>query len=99
MGYAMATVRLPSDMDEILKKDASATNRTKSDIIREALEVYYYPQTEANSLEIAEPYIGKYGSGDGSLSTTYKTRLKEKLHAAADERKNREGSPHDKHSH
>jgi hypothetical protein len=95
----MATVRLPSGIDEILKKDANATNRTKSDIIREALQVYYYPQTESSSLEIAEPYIGKYGSNDGSLSTTYKTRLKEKLRAASDERKNREGSAHDKHSH
>jgi len=54
---------------------------SKTNVIREALEnLFTQEETEKDSYELGEEYFGKYGSGDGSLSTTYKNKLKEKLH-------------------
>jgi len=61
---------------------ARVKNKTKSEIIIEALEMYYkQEENEIDSFTIGLPYFGKYSSGAGDLSTTYKQRIKEKLRA------------------
>ena len=76
----MTTVRLPEDVEQKLEYLSQERNTTKTELIKEALEGYFYKQEEEkDSWEIGEPSFGKYGSGDGSLSTTYKKRIKEKL--------------------
>ncbi len=53
---------------------------SKTNVIREALEnLFNQEESEKDSYELGEEYFGKYGSGDGSLSTTYKNKLKGKL--------------------
>ena len=55
---------------------------TMSEIIIESLEMYYTrEENELDSYTLGLPYFGKYGSGAGDLSTTYKQRIKEKLRA------------------
>ncbi len=77
----MTSVRLPTDLERKLEMVAQKKRTSKTNVIREALEnLFTQEETEQDSYELGEEYFGKYGSGDGSLSTTYKTKLKEKLH-------------------
>ncbi|MCL2410474.1 MAG: hypothetical protein FWC97_02410 [Treponema sp.] len=51
-----------------------------SEIIVDSLEMYYkQEENEIDSFTLGLPYFGKYGSGEGNLSVTYKQRIKEKL--------------------
>ena len=53
-----------------------------SEIIKESLEMYYErEENELDSYTLGLPYFGKYSSGEGDLSTTYKERIKEKIRA------------------
>jgi predicted DNA-binding protein len=59
---------------------ARVKGKTKSDIIKESIEMYYaQEENEIDSYTLGEPYFGKYSFGDGDLSTTYKERVKEKI--------------------
>ena len=61
---------------------ARVKNKTKSQIIIEALELYYErEENQIDSYTLGLPYFGKYSLGEGDLSTTYKQRIKEKLRA------------------
>lgn len=76
----MTSVRLPTDLERKLEMIARKKRTSKTNIIREALEnLFTQEEIEKDSYELGEEYFGKYGSGDGSLSTTYKNKLKEKL--------------------
>ena len=56
---------------------AEARKKTKSQIIIEALERYYNEEeNQLDSYTLGLPYFGKYGSGKGDLSITYKQRIK-----------------------
>jgi len=76
----MTTVRLPNDVEQRLEILARQRHTSKSDLIKEALEsLFFKAESEKDSFSLGEEYFGKYGSGDGSLSTTYKTRMKDKV--------------------
>jgi len=76
----VTTARLPQDTRNKLLILSKAKNRTMSEIIIESLELYYkQEENELDSYTLGIPYFGKYGSGIGDLSTTYKQRLTEKL--------------------
>ncbi len=76
----MASVRLPLKIEQKLEIISQRKNKTKSDIIREALENYFAANAnEKSAYEIGCGYFGKYGSGDGTLSTTYKNKVKNKI--------------------
>jgi hypothetical protein len=61
---------------------ARKKHKSKTDIIREALEkLFIQEESEKDSYELGEEYFGKYGSGDGTLSVTYKDKLKDKINA------------------
>jgi predicted DNA-binding protein len=78
----ITTARLPMEIRNRLIALARVKNKTKSEIIIEALEMYYkQEENEIDSYTLGLPYFGKYGSGIGDLSTTYKERIKEKIRA------------------
>ena len=80
MNNQITTARLPPDTRSKLLSLSRAKNKTKSDIIKESLEMYYeYEEKEIDSFTLGEPYFGKYNSGGGDLSTSYKERIKKKL--------------------
>ena len=82
MHSQITTARLPQDTRIKLLTLAKIKNKTKSDIIKESLDLYYEQEAgEIDSYTLGLPYFGKYNLGEGDLSITYKQRIKEKLHA------------------
>lgn len=76
----ITTARLPLDTRNKLFILSKSKNKTKSDIIKESLDMYYeYAEHEIDSFTLGEPYFGKYSSDESDLSVTYKRRIKEKL--------------------
>ena len=76
----VTTARLPSDTQTKLVTLAKVKGKTKSDIIKEALEFYYeHEENELDSFTVGEPFFGNYASGESDRATTYKERIKEKL--------------------
>ena len=69
------------DVRNRLNTFAIIKNKTKSQIIIEALELYYKREEEEpiDSYKLGLPYFGKYSLGEGDLSVTYKERLKKIL--------------------
>jgi predicted DNA-binding protein len=78
----MTTVRLPLEYEQKLDSLSFLKKKSKTEIIKEALDIFFHQEeSQIDSYKLGEDYFGKYGSGDGSLSVTYKKRLKEKIHA------------------
>ena len=82
MNAQVTTVRLPIETRNKLLALSRIKGKTKSDIIKESLDIYYErEESEIDSYTLGLPYFGKYGSGEGDLSTTYKERIREILRA------------------
>jgi predicted DNA-binding protein len=80
MDAQITTVRLPENTRNKLFALSRLKNKTKSDIIKESLDMYYeYEEKDIDSFTLGEDFFGNYGLGDGDRSTTYKQRIKEKL--------------------
>jgi Arc/MetJ-type ribon-helix-helix transcriptional regulator len=76
----MISFRLPENMEDKLNKISEQSKLSKSHIIKEALKEYLVNMEEKLSpYETGKDFFGKYGSGDGNLSTTYKNKIKEKI--------------------
>jgi hypothetical protein len=76
----MKSVRLPKDLEEELEAFSSMTNKSHSLIIREALVEYIAKEkSNSNPFQTGKNLFGKHGSGDGNRSTTYKSRIKDKI--------------------
>jgi len=76
----ITTARLPVNTRNKLLALAKIKNKTKSEIIIQSLEMYYDSEEgEIDSFSLGESVFGKYGSGDGDRSVTYKERIKKKL--------------------
>lgn len=76
----MTTVRLPIEIEERLQILSVKQHKSKSDIIKEALELLFKNETEdKDSYELGLPFFGKYGSG--SPERDYKKLVKEKIRA------------------
>lgn len=92
MSDTMTTARLPADTRNKLIALSRIKGKPKSDIIREAIEVYYeQEENDLDSFTLGEPSFGKYGSGESDRATTYKERIKTKLSARMSGRKAAEG--------
>lgn len=77
----MISLRLSKELEEKVIALSHRSQISKSDVIREAIEKYVVSQEEVDQpFLLGEDLFGKYGSGDGSLSVTYKKKVKEKLH-------------------
>ena len=78
----MTAVRLPVDLEQKLDSLSNLQHKSKTEIIKEALEYFFYQEeSEKDSYELGIKYFGIYGSGKGDLSTTYKSKLKDKINA------------------
>jgi predicted DNA-binding protein len=78
----MTTVRLPDYLEDRLKAESQAQQKPKSEFVRDALAQYFTDaDTERTSYEIGADLFGRYGSGDGNLSASYKERLRDKINA------------------
>jgi len=76
------SARLPVQTRNKLLILSKHKNKTMSEIIIESVEKYYeQEENELDSYTLGLPFFGKYSSGEGDLSTTYKQRIKEKLRA------------------
>lgn len=78
----MTTVRLPLELEQKLETFSEILNKTKSEIIKDALEHFFYRQSlTKDSYDLGKDLFGQVGSGDGRLSQNYKAKLKEKIRA------------------
>ncbi|MDR3161986.1 MAG: ribbon-helix-helix domain-containing protein [Spirochaetaceae bacterium] len=76
----MTTARLPDELEKRLEVASRAQHTAKSYMVKEALVRYLdLVEDEKTSYQLGLPYFGKYGSGGGDLSVTYKKRLREKI--------------------
>jgi Arc/MetJ-type ribon-helix-helix transcriptional regulator len=79
----MTSVRLPSDIEEKLQMLSISRHKSKSDIIKEALELLLKTETEEkDSYELGKELFGRFGSGESSGD--YKSRVKAKIRAKHD---------------
>lgn len=78
----MTTVRLPKNLEHKLDQYALMEQKTKSAIIKKALEQYFqgHDLTAAPYL-LGEDLFGRHESCREDLSTTYKAKVKEKVRA------------------
>ncbi|MDX9814590.1 MAG: hypothetical protein WC144_03120 [Sulfurimonas sp.] len=86
----MVSVRLDEKLEKELLLVAKKNSLPKSRVIKDAL-IYYFnmlkkQQTKQTPYELGCELFGKYSSGNSNLSTTYKQKLKEKLHAKSTSR-------------
>ena len=77
----MLSVRLSKELEKKLQNYANEYNKTKSDVVKEALNLLFKMQEEQQKTpyELGEELFGKYSSNQGDLSVAYKRRLKDKL--------------------
>jgi predicted DNA-binding protein len=82
MNGQITTARLPPGTRNKLLALSKIKGKTKSEIIKESLDLYYEREdNEIDSFALGEPFFGRYGSGEKDRATTYKERIKEKLNA------------------
>jgi len=80
MNGQITTARLPPDTRNKLLVLSRVKNRTKSDIIKESVDMYYeYTENEIDSFTLGEPSFGKYGSGESDRATSYREHIKGKI--------------------
>ncbi|MDR2923910.1 MAG: ribbon-helix-helix domain-containing protein [Treponema sp.] len=80
MNAQITTARLPKDTRNKLLVLSRIKGKTKSDIIKDSLEMYYeHEETEIYSFTLGEPCFGRYGSGEGDRAVNYKERIRKKL--------------------
>lgn len=81
----MLSVRLEDAIENQLTFVAQQKRLSKSKIIKEALLNYFEmlkrESKQTTAYELGSELFGKYESGKGDLSTTYKQKLSDKLHA------------------
>lgn len=78
----MLAVRLNETLEQELTSFSKLNTKTKTDVVKEALELYFKTQRENNkktAYELGEAFFGVHDSGSEDLSRTYKRKLKEKL--------------------
>jgi len=79
----MIAVRLPQELENRLNILSKSLNKTKTDVVKEALLLYFKTQEQnpKSPYELGKELFGKYSSNEKDLSTTYKKRIKEKINA------------------
>lgn len=76
----MLNVRLNKEIEKKLDNYSQQKNVSKSSIVKEALVAYLSKQPLNESpYQLGKDLFGIDGSGDTTLSTTYKGKLKKKL--------------------
>ncbi|MCB0495116.1 MAG: ribbon-helix-helix protein, CopG family [Cyclobacteriaceae bacterium] len=76
----MLNVRLDKEMERKLNSYSQQKNLSKTAIVKEALEAYLTKtQRNESPYEVGKDLFGSDGSGNAKASTTYKSKLKDKL--------------------
>jgi hypothetical protein len=76
----MLNVRLNKDLEKKLADYSERMQQTKSEVVKEALVAYLNKSTtEQTPYELGMDLFGQSGSGKVDGSSTYKSRLKDKL--------------------
>jgi predicted DNA-binding protein len=78
----MLSIRLNEFLENKINSYSKEHNKTKSDIVKEALMLYFKikeQEDKKSAYELGKELFGKYSSNRGDLSTTYKQKLKQKL--------------------
>jgi 16S rRNA A1518/A1519 N6-dimethyltransferase RsmA/KsgA/DIM1 with predicted DNA glycosylase/AP lyase activity len=82
-GSYMISIRLDENLESQLNLLSQEQHISKSKVVKDALS-YYFNMLKIKSktpYEIGSELFGKYSSGDGALSTTYKEKIKDKIDA------------------
>ena len=78
----ITSARFPIETRNKLNILSRIKNMTISEIMIESVNKYYEQEESGiDSYALGLPYFGRYGSGIGDLSTTYKQRIYEDLRA------------------
>jgi predicted transcriptional regulator len=78
----MLALRLPSITEDRLEEICRSENKTKSELLRDAIELYFEAyRKKTSAYELGKEFFGKYGSGVKDNSVNYKRKLKEKWNA------------------
>jgi len=81
----MTSVRLPAEMEEKLELLSLSRHKSKSEIIKEALELLLDTENQRkDSYSLGRDFFGRYGSGGSNEN--YKDRVKEKIRAKRNSR-------------
>lgn len=76
----MRSIRLSDDIERRLDQLSERENRSKSDLIKEAIVEYLADrEVKQSPFDLGSDLFGVYSSEEGDLSTTYKTRIIEIL--------------------
>ncbi|NSW89223.1 MAG: ribbon-helix-helix protein, CopG family [Firmicutes bacterium] len=76
----MTSIRLGEKLENKLNLASKRENKSKSEIIKEAREIYLTDlEKQQHPYELGKELFGKYGSGKGNLSKEYKEKVKEKI--------------------
>ena len=78
----MLAVRLPEELENRLNSYTQKTDKTKTEIVKDALRLFFQTQEREESLtpyELGKEFFGRYESQSGDLSVNYKEKLKGKL--------------------
>ncbi|WP_420582252.1 hypothetical protein [Reichenbachiella sp.] len=77
----MLNVRLDKDTEKTLKDYSELNNMSKTDVVKEALAQYFSKEQMAKQpFDLGEDLFGTGESGETDRSSTYKSKLREKLH-------------------
>ncbi|MEO9806266.1 MAG: hypothetical protein ABJF04_23605 [Reichenbachiella sp.] len=77
----MLNVRLDKDTEKTLKDYSEQNNMSKTDVVKEALAMYFTKEIAGKlPYSLGEDLFGADASGQSDRSTTYKSKLREKLH-------------------
>jgi len=74
----MISIRLPENLEEELNKLVKSENTTKTEIVKNALNLYIENikiQKAKTPYELGKEFFGKYESKEGDLSTTKVKRV------------------------
>jgi Arc/MetJ-type ribon-helix-helix transcriptional regulator len=78
----MRSIRLPDDIERRLQDLSERENRSKSDLIKEAIVTYLADRdVQVTPFEAGLHLFGRYGSGGNDPETSTKERIKEKIRA------------------
>ena len=78
----MLNVRLDKETEEELKQYAQEHDMSKTMIVKEALAMYFTKkESDQNPYILGKDLFGVASSGHEDLSKSYKSKLKDKLHA------------------
>jgi len=79
----MIAVRLPENLEQELNRLSKKTDKTKTEIVKEALKRFFEAEAkkeQETAYTLGASLFGRYCSGEGDRSTRYKQKLKRKLH-------------------